>query len=367
MARKTKAEMDRLKKQLNTSKIWSYSRVSSFQNCTYSYYLKYVKFIPEKYQNIYSYLGNAFHDVLEKYYNHKIDYASMNTEVDNILFTTDLSDMVFVKNEHERNEKMKQKYYQCLQHFFANHVPVPYKVLTEKEILVQIRNQWFIGYIDSIHKIDEVYYITDYKTSTMYAKSQLTKYGQQLILYSLYLIDKGIPLENIILQWNFLKYLNVKFNHYGKDKEYNYERYNYVERLSRFIKKDLKEMNVDESLIDQCIQDNNLKELPQALQDKYAIGDCYINIPLSQTIIEDLKEHLNSLIMDIFKLEKEYELTKKESLWFNTVTDATSYFCTNLCGYGGHCKCFAEYMQNKQMFTKDHRDDVEFLKELGLV
>jgi RecB family exonuclease len=367
MARKTKAEMDRLKKQLNTSKIWSYSRVSSFQNCTYSYYLKYIKFIPEKYQNIYSYLGNAFHDVLEKYYNHKIDYAGMNKEVDNILFTTDLSDMVFIKNEYERNEKMKKKYYSCLKHFFDNHVTVPYKVLTEKEILVQIRNQWFIGYIDSIHKEDEIYYITDYKTSTMYAKSQLTKYGQQLILYSLYLIDKGIPLENIVLRWNFLKYLNVQFNHYGKEKTYNYERYNYVERLSRFITKDLRELNLPESLLEQCIKDNSLKLLPQSLQDKYLVGDCYVNIPLTQETINDLKENLNSLIMDIFRLEKEYDMTKKESLWLKTVTDSSSYFCTNLCGYGGHCKCFAEYMEHKQMFNKEHRDDVDFLKQLGLV
>jgi propanediol dehydratase small subunit len=201
----------------------------------------------------------------------------------------------------------------------------------------------------------------------MYAKTQYTKYGQQLILYSLYLIDRGIPINDIVLQWNFLKYLNVKFNHYGVEKNFNYERYNYVERISRFIRKDLKEFNLSFDLLEVCIKANDLKALPQLLQRKYQVNDCYVQIPLTTETLSELKENLHNTIMDIFKLEKQYDNTKNEKLWLHTVTDATSYFCTNLCGYGGHCKCFAEYMDNKNFYKKDHTNDLSFLKQLGII
>ena len=369
--RRNKQEMIKLKKDLNTDRLWSHSRIDTYHNCSYAYFLKYVKNVREQHTSIYSYLGGAFHDILEELYNNKCPYNAMIGEVDNILLNADISDMKFVKKEEEKHNKIRNKYYACIQHFFNNHVPIKQNILTEKEILVNIKNQWFIGYIDAVYKDGDTYHIIDYKTSTMFPKSKIEQKGKQLTLYALYLIQNGIPVNRIKIKWNFLKYLNVSFTHNGKEKNYNYERHIYVSKLARFIKQDLKALNYNDtvisSIIEKNVEENTLKYLPLHIQDKYIVNDCYVDIPLTEETINNLKEYINFTILNIFELESNYAKTREETPWLKHVCDKDSYWCTNICGYGGHCRCFAEYMKSKNLYQTEHTDDVSFLSQLGLV
>lgn len=369
--RRNAQEIAQLKLKLKTDRLWSHSRIDTFHNCSYAYLLKYIKNIREKHVGIYSYLGGAFHDILENYYNNKCSYDSMIQEVDNILLNTDLSDMRFVKNDEEKHNKIREKYYACIKHFFTNHVPIKQNVLTEKEITVRILNHWFIGYIDAVYKEDDIYHIIDYKTSTMFPKNKIPQKGQQLTLYALFLIQNGIPASNIRIKWNFLKYVNVSFIHKGVEKNYNYERHVLVAKLARFIRQDLKELKFkyDEitAILEICEQENSLNNLPQKVQDKYIINDCYVNIPITSSSIMSLQEYLHLTILNIFQLEKKYETTHDETPFHKEVCDSDSYWCTNICGYGGHCRCFSAYMSKKNIFNKEHSNDTDFLKQLGII
>jgi ATP-dependent helicase/DNAse subunit B len=80
MARRNYEEIEQLKKDLNVARLWSFSRINTYITCSYSYFLKYIKKEKERETSIYSLLGTAFHDILEKYYNHKISYEEMLDE-----------------------------------------------------------------------------------------------------------------------------------------------------------------------------------------------------------------------------------------------------------------------------------------------
>ncbi len=377
MARLEKEELNKLKKELSVYKLWSYSRVNSYKNCPYSYFLKYIKEIKEKETSIYAFLGNCFHDLLERYYNNEIKYEEMIIEAENTILNVDLSDLKFDRSDDDKNNNIKNKYFSCIKHFFMNHVPVKEKLLTEKFLTIRIGKHAFIGYIDTVHKEDNNFFITDYKTSTIYTGKKIDQEGKQLILYSLGLKQKGVPLENIKCRWNFLKYLSLTFTQKnGKEKTMHCERNSWVGKITSRLKSDLKEIGYSEYEIEltvsRCLEENSISSLPEEIQSLYKIGDCYVEVPLSEEVLNQLEGELYKLIIELYLKEKEYENTKDESIWHKKVDDSCSYWCNNICGYDTtQCPCIKEYLENRDLFlnqeNKKENSDEDWMKELGLI
>jgi hypothetical protein len=389
MARKTYEEIEVLKKKYNTSRFWSFSRINCFINCSYSYYLKYVKKEKEKEDNIYSLLGGQFHDILEKFYSGELKKEQMTEEADNAIMNVSLLDMKFNKKDDEKNEGIETKYFECMKHFFEHHIPVPYKVICEKDIIIKIGNHYFQGYIDAIHKENDTYIITDYKSSTIYSGEKINKEGRQLMLYAVGLHQQGVPIDKIKIRWNFLKYNALTFTQKnGKIKTMNAERWAWAGKLKSQLRMNLKDMKTYsedeiESLLNECMELNSIHILPQEIQDKYTISDCYVDIPISKEILDNLEKEFIETILTIYKKESEFEKTKDESLWTKTVEPKDSYFCHNICGYtAGQCKCYRTFLENIEMFiteknktikTNGSKGNVEddgsddWMKELGLI
>lgn len=381
MARKTFEQTEQLKKQLNTSRLWSFSRVNCFLNCSYSYYLKYIKREKEYTTSIYSVLGSAFHDALENFYNGKIPYEQMLSDAENTILNTELSDMKFNSCDDEKNENIKVKYFECIKHFFQHHVKVDAKVLSEKDVMVKIGNHYFLGYIDAIHKDGDNYIITDYKSSTIYQGKKIIQEGRQLTLYALGLHQKGIPVENIKIRWNFLKYTAVTYTQKnGNPKTMNAERNTWVGKIKSSLRMFLKDMKTYteeeiEGLLEQSMMLNSLDMMPKEIQSKYKIEDCYVEIPLSKESFDTLEKEFNTIIQNIYKLEAEHDKNKDESIFHRQVKQEHSYFCYNICGFtAGQCRCYKEFLESENMFKKEEgnldkkeENQEDWMRELGLL
>jgi RecB family exonuclease len=384
MARKTHEEIEALKKKLNTSRIWSFSRINAFINCSYSYYMKYVKREKEKENNIYGLLGGQFHDILEKFYKKEISYEQMIEDAEIAIINVSVLEMKFDKNDSQKNEGIENKYFECMKHFFMNHVPVQSKVLCEKEIVIKIGNHYFQGYIDAIHREGDTYIITDYKSSTIYAGKKILQEGRQLMLYALGLHQQGIPVDKIKIRWNFLKYNALTFTQKnGKVKTMNAERFAWAGKLKSQLRmnlKDTKQSTEDEieGLLTQCMELNSIHILPKEIQDKYQFADCYVEIPLDEETLANLEKEFTATILDIYKREKDFEDTKNLDLWKKEVDVGCFYFCSNICGYtAGQCHCYREFLSNADIFKSDNNkriqakddvgDDDAWMRELGLI
>jgi len=381
VARKTYEELKDLQKKFNTTRLWSFSRINAYLNCSYSYFLKYVKREKERESGIYGILGGIFHDILEDFYRGKSTYEEMIENAENKILEVNLMDLKFNKNDAEKNEGIEKKYFACIKHFFANHVPVEFKVLCEKFITIKIGNHYFQGYIDAIHKDGKDFIITDYKSSTIYTGKKIPKEGKQLMLYALGLHQQGIPVENIKIRWNFLKYTSVTFmQKNGKEKTMHAERWAWVGKIKSKLRMNLKDAKLYkedeiEEMLEEATQANNLNNMPDHIQKLYKLEDCYVYIPIDPEILKDFENEFNNVIIRIYRAEKDYEDTKDIEKWKRVVDQGCLYFCSNICGYtASQCQCYKEFLENEDSFklpkykkkTEDD-DKKDWLEELGLI
>ncbi len=269
--------------------IWSYSRISTFKNCEHEYYLSRV-LKKKSIENYWGILGSLAHDSLEDFYNGKIKYEDMLSRFESSFLDYEMAELRFVKDD-EQNDKMIKKYKESMIHFFKNHVPVNEKVLSEREVWIDTGIAAFIGYVDAIHKDSDGFYnITDYKTSSMgaeYKGENLLHKQEQLLLYALALVQLGIPLENIKIRWNFLKYTNIRYKHMisvtymknGKLTTSTMRKEELIKKLSPQLKKDMLEMFPEltkkelKENIDILKEDGSLDSLPIDIRSKYKIED----------------------------------------------------------------------------------------------
>lgn len=114
--------------------------------------------------------------------------------------------------------------------------------------------------------------IVDWKTSTRYAGKKIDSECGQLVIYAEGIRQAlDIPLEDIICEWNFLKYVTVTYEQKnGKKKDRYIERNVIGESLVNTAKMWLKEFGYEddmESYIDKMILDNTIDCLPKEVRD----------------------------------------------------------------------------------------------------
>ena len=367
MARKTGEELEKLKKKYNVHQLWSWSRYNCYKNSIFEFYLKYIAKIKEdRDDGIYGVSGNACHGILEKFYSKEIAYEDMLQEYENSLFTFNAGKLKYDRTNEEKNNNIANKYESCLRHFFQNHNVINKKVEIEKFIIIKIGSFIFQGYIDFIHKENGYFIITDWKTSSIYTGKKIDKEKGQLVLYAEALIQLGIPLEKIKIRWNFLKYVIVEVQQAnGKTTERNIARNEIRTSLKSNAKmwlnkaKFYSEEEV-ESYLELLVMTNDISSLPEDIQTKYKISDCYVYIPFTEEEIIKLKSEIVSVIVDISKKECEYMKTKDENGWWEEITDAESYFFANLSGYSANLhKPYAVYLENRKSSINSAKDSKE--------
>lgn len=355
MARKTYEELKKIMEQENVSRIWSWSKFNSFKTSPFEYYLKYIKHAPEDRQDcIYTSTGSLAHDIIEKFYTGNIKYEDMIGEFEDGWVTLyNIAQLKFDRNNEEKNNSIGEKYYLDLQHFFNNHTLLKYKPVLEQFVKVKIGSNLFHGYIDCCFKDDNGNYnIIDWKTSTVYKGDKAKKECGQLVTYALALNQMGVPMDNIKIAWNFLKYCTVQYEQAnGEVKTREIERFELGEKLQSNLKVWLKKLGYKEQMDDylkMVIDTNSIECLPEDVQKKYVISDCYIYIDLTDDLINSWTEDIITTIKDISLREKDWEETHSENVWWDTdeSVKAQSYYFSTLCGYSGNLhKPYGEYLK----------------------
>ena len=348
--RKTWKELQEIMKQMNVSRIWSWSKWNCFKNSWYEYYLKYIAKVDEDRANsIYVTTGGLAHNILEDFYEGKISYEQMADDFEDGWVTAfDIADLKFDRNNSEHNDKIAGKYYEDLKHFFMNHKPVKYKILLEQFVKSMIGNNLFQGYIDACFKDEEGnVHIVDFKTSSIYKGKKAEDEAGQLIIYAIGLHQQGIPFEKIFICWNFLKYVSVQYEQAnGAIKTREIERAEIGEKLQANAKTWLKKLGYTDQIDDYLkllLDTNSIECLPKNVQEKYVISDCYVYVPITDVLIERWVNDIVTTIKDIELREEDYQTMKEKGIseaecskvfWDSDekVKEKSYYFAT-LCAY----------------------------------
>lgn len=383
MARKTAEEIKNICKELNVDRLWSFSRYDCYKTDRYEYYLKYVINEKEDRENsIYAVAGTAAHDILESLYLGKIKYDDMAEKYEEELFVMNCADLKYNRSDTEKNELIANKYENCMRHFFKNHQVVEHPNWCEKFILIKISDDiYFQGYADFMFcefiNDEKILHIVDYKTSTKYSGAAIESHGKQLMLYAegMRQLTK-LPLENIICEWNFLKYVIVSYEQKnGTIKERYIERNVIGESLVNTAKMWLKHFGYEDKIeeyVDEMILNNDINCLPDEVRSKFKISDCYVQVPLSESNIKSLKQDIIETVSEIKNKENEYSNTKDEKVFWQEVTPGDEFRLQTLSGYSRKLhKPLDEYLRQKEMFmtseSKDIEDDIESKEDQDLL
>jgi hypothetical protein len=106
------------------------------------------------------------------------------------------------------------------------------------------------------------------------------------------------------------------------------------------------------------ILNNTINCLPDEVREKFNINDCYVEVPLSEEKIEELKADIIETLHDFRAKEQEYNKTKDEMIFWQDVTDADAFRLALLSGYSRKLhKPYDAYLKEQEMFEKKNNSD----------
>lgn len=382
MGRKSKEFLEQLKQKYEVNEIWSWSRYNSYKTDPYTYLLRYIKHVPETRSNIYGVSGGHCHQIIEDLYNGKITYEEMLSKYEEKLFEMNLSELKYNRSDEESNKKIADKYENNIRLFFQQHNQIKHKAKLEQYVTIKVGKFLFQGYIDFIYKDDEGNYnVVDWKTSTIYTGKKIEKERGQLVLYAESLIQRGVPIDKIKIKWNFLKYCTVKqtlttvdkTTKENKTKNKNCLRIEWVKGIESTLRKWLVKMEYDElqieDMVSTALENNNLDAMPEEIQNKFEIMDCYVDIPLDQDIIDDLKQDIYDTLVTIEEKTKEYKESQDDTLFWVEIDKTNEFYFSNLMGYSiKEHRPYREYLEDLNLFKKQEdkseNDGMDWLNDL---
>lgn len=350
--RLSKEQIEQIKNKKGVDNIWSWSRVSSWHTSKYEWFLRYVLHeTPDRVDCIYGQEGSYSHDIIEKFYKHEINYEDMISEFKNSwCMSRDILGLKFNRNDISKDESIADRYYQNLELFFKNHQPLNYNIHTENFALININDNILQGYIDAWYKDEDGdIHIIDWKSSSIYTGNDLIEKSGQLICYAMHFNQKGIPLDKIHLCFNFLKYCTITYeqaNH--KIKSMNVERRLLGEKLQSPCKMWLKKFNYNpDEYLPKVLDTMDIKCLPEEVQEKIKISDCYVDVELNEERVEYWIKYIIDTIEQIETAITNYEVFDDETVFQDSIEEvrAQSFYYATLSEYSANLNpCYKKYL-----------------------
>ncbi|MCY7948005.1 PD-(D/E)XK nuclease family protein [Bacillus atrophaeus] len=317
MTRLKREQLNAIKKKMGVEKLWSFSKVSTFDQCSWLYKLKYIDKIRVKGDNCYTYWGTIAHDLIQGYYQGKYKYDQMADNLEGKILEYQLIEDDSLKFPSETEW---ENYIANLRNYFSNVKPLPYAVSNEKPVLAVFHGKEkyvFQGYIDSEFIIEDgSLVILDYKTSSIsgFSGAKLFEKSLQLIIYAMginqhgRIIEKGgelqkFPLEKIKIRYDMMKYVNVSFvQKNGKEKVTKAERRYWVGKMANQIRKDLEGVGKEIEAIEKKV-----KSLEKKHNAKTRTEDEKIEIQAEIDKLQSEKEDLKRHDFDILEINEKIE------------------------------------------------------------
>ena len=239
---------------MGKQELYSFSKLNSFHQCEYQYYLNYI--LKEKgKQNVYGHLGGVIHDLCEQLSKNEITLdVAKEKWLEEVEFT-EIMDMKFP------TEKSRKSYVKCISEYLEQFTPLEGKEIhTEEYFTLDVEGNSLRGFIDfySVDHENKTIDLIDYKSSSKFSKKDLeSEKVFQLILYGMYLEEKypGYKINHV--GFDMMKYAKHKDNGKVKIREdidplevYDYDRWilyvNYddkmKDKLRNFVSKTVEEI-----------------------------------------------------------------------------------------------------------------------------
>ena len=360
--RLTYDQMNGLKRQFGVDRIWSYSRLSTYVEQPFVYRMTYLDPAKVRTSNIYSYFGTICHDIIQ-------DAVEGKTKREDMIgiFEEKVLELQLDPNSMKfMSENVEGGYLDNLKEYFTNTSLIDYEVENEKPVCVQFKrpdggNIIFVGYMDTLYSDGEKWYIMDYKTSSKgdYTGKRLKAHSRQLQLYAIGLHQiKGIPYEDIVLRFDMMKYYKVSYlQKNGKWKDSIQERATWVSTQEKKIRTILLENDINPFDIDQMVGqanvDNNLESLPEYVQEKFRISNCYIDTEINSEIEKDIESFV---IENILECERKEQGDIEEEFPEPAIDDSNSFYFHNLAPqiipYLKNYKASTDYKRNKDSYEE---------------
>lgn len=353
--------------------VYSISRLDAYKQCPQGYKYRYVEKMRKEdvAANIYAFLGSAIHDAEEEIYNN----SSLNNEDCKQILRDHLNKALDYISDHnktfeedlhkpwdERRVKFKLKFKDetiednfmvSVNHYINNFEKEDKKRINELFVLINVGGKWFQGYVDAIQPDDvekKTVHIIDYKTSTVYSKSDRLEKGRQLLLYA-YAIKEIYGSEVTKVSWDMIKYLNVTFKGKTKKRKTLYLRKGWVANFMEEMKTALLEEGVEildvPMIISDAIENN---KLPVQIEKYFDITKGYVDYEITE---ESMSEMLKYITETPDKILGDKKFTPKK------ISTYDSFFCMTLCNARLVCPTLKE-------FKEKCRDSiVEFDEETG--
>ncbi len=203
------------------AKIYSHSRLSTFEQCPFKFKLRYIdKIIPEVEKSIEAHLGSAVHDTLEWLYN-TIKQTKEIPGIEKVIevysekwiesFTEDIQ---IVRKNLTSKDYFNKGVSFLVDYYTKNHPFDDGTIECEKKILLNLHQDKpykLQGFIDRLVKNPHTgkFEIHDYKTANTLPPREKIETDRQLALYSIAIKELYNTDEDITLVWHYLAH-NMK-------------------------------------------------------------------------------------------------------------------------------------------------------------
>jgi RecB family exonuclease len=194
--------------------LFSYSKISAFEQCKYKYKLKYIdKIKVEIEQTIEAFMGNLVHKALEKLYT-EIIIGKICTKNELINFYNGLwikqfnCNILIVKTENSAEHYRKLGEYFINKYYDKNYPFDEFEIIgleTQDKLILKNQDQYHIR-IDKLARKNDVFYVCDYKTNNKMKTQDEADNDEQLAMYALWVFSKFKNAKTFVLVWDMLAF-----------------------------------------------------------------------------------------------------------------------------------------------------------------
>lgn len=198
---------------------WSYSRIKTFEECPYRFFLKYIKQCNTD-STFFSEYGLFIHRIIEKYLKNELTRSELKS-----YYIINFRN--YIKHKAPNTKVFTNYFKQGLTYLDSIDIPVDDVIGIEKEVSFNINKYKFIGYIDIVGRKDNCLIIIDNKSRNLKERSnrkkatksddELDEYLKQLYVYSIPIFNelKEYPKR---LVFNCFRTKKVIIENFSEDK-----------------------------------------------------------------------------------------------------------------------------------------------------
>ena len=318
--------------QKEGKELYSYSRLTTTEECWYEYYLTYIK-RQQGHDNVWGISGTMVHEAHEKLYAGEVDKEYVSKKVDEFVDDMDVFGISFP------NEKIAENWVKSMKHYAQNFTYIDGdNYIIEEPFLIKVDdNAYLRGFIDFQYTKDGKKYLVDWKTSSKFSGEKLHKAGRQLVLYAIAKELEGDPIDGTY--WGMLKYLNFCFmQKNGKVKKKMCDRHKWVEQCKDKLLGYILESGVDEFeaeiMIDEAIENNSDEGFPAEVKEKYWIEDSFVEYEITDEVKQEAWQFVLDKIQQV-RLNSSWEPKK--------IDQQNSFYCNFLCSHREDCEYIKQY------------------------